>query len=152
MTTFFQQIAHDQVQKSYVALENKNYLSSWARTIPARMAFVADAIVDAVVLPFTLIGAAFGVLLYLFSWGEETALLGGSIYRFDELANRLVSSTIGAVISTGLGDTLHDKKPFEWLLLIGTIGYISMKIFPCMRWPNMFIIGNHGWSLGWIGH
>ena len=57
--TLFIETANHIVRESLHDLEKGNYLSSWSRTIPARLAYLADAITETVTLPFACLGTFF---------------------------------------------------------------------------------------------
>ena len=141
MTTYFLSAAQSCVHKSIEDVEGGHYLKSWARMVPARLSFLADAVVHAAILPFMLIAFIFAACEMVFTWGQRSAAFWEGVSSLDDTVNRLFASLLGALVSTQWGDQLHREhaKPFEWIL--GAIALAS---------PNLvFYSPKNGWGFGW---
>ena len=141
MSTYFLSTAQELVHQSQSDVEKGDFLKSWGRAIPARLAFLADAVVHAVILPFKLLALLYYSIEFVFTWGKHNSSFWSSATDADETLNRTLRSLLGAVISVEWADRLHQEnaQPFEWAL--GALMLAS---------PNLFFYSpKNGWSFGW---
>ncbi len=59
--------------ESTIDKKSKNYFKSWAKTIRARVNFLADAIVNLVLIPFNFFLVFFGLPKAIYTWGLEVS-------------------------------------------------------------------------------
>lgn len=154
MSTVMLNYAHHLVDQSICELDNNQFLKSWALTVPARAAFACQGVVNAVELPFTMLGVLFRSLQFIYTFGRSSLALQNSLTNLDLTANRLLNSTIGALISPQLGSNFDKQgvRTFEGLLTAITIGAIAYAIIinaPQIG-PNMIFVSPDGyWTFGW---
>jgi hypothetical protein len=88
MTTCFYNYAQSLVGQSIDDLNRGRFLSSWAKTVPARGAFACDAVEKAVELPFAMLGAFFQTIGLFFTWGQNGDAWQNSVTRIDTTMNQ----------------------------------------------------------------
>jgi|GEM_PF-2811405 len=150
MTTCFYNHAQSLVNQSIDDLNQGFFLTSWAKTIPARAAFACDSVVKAVELPFAMLGVFFQTIGLFFTWGQNGDTWQNSVARLDITVNQLLNSAIGAVISTQLGSYLHSEgfPSFECIAIAGLVSAMAPYILANL--PDQIYITSQGdWIFGW---
>lgn len=85
--------------------------ASWGCTLPARLAYLADAVINIVILPFALIRLTFCLF---HGWSSEKRKV--SYFYAKERANHLFLSTFGAVISPALASKYRDANITPYII------------------------------------
>ena len=99
MKTSFYTNAKEWVNESQRDVKSKNYFSSWMKTLPARLNFLADAIVNISFAPFNLLKAGFGSIKTTYTWGEDTEDLTDGLKGFHGNVNHIISDGAGLVVT-----------------------------------------------------
>ncbi len=126
MDTFFYTNAAAAANEAIKAAENKQYLSSWAKTVPARINYLADTVANAAIAPFSLLKACFGALKAIYTWGHEVKDINDALKEFHGNINHSLSSFAG-IFFTQAGINLRKTPNIEALLC--TAGSVAMVIF-----------------------
>jgi hypothetical protein len=88
------------------------FLLSWTLSSAARCCFLLDLIINVASVTLAILGAAFGGLAAIVTWGKETRLLDNSIKLLQKKISQLALSLIGAFLS-------------PWLVVEG---YVPLKL------------------------
>lgn len=94
--------ANDCMEKSGEKWKAKEYGPSWGYSIPARLAYLADLIVNLIQFPFAIIGITFGSLHALVTLNYQSPLFQESKSFIIEKTNHALLSIFGAVVSPAL--------------------------------------------------
>lgn len=106
----FRNLAHDTVQQGLKDIEEGRYLASWGKSLPARVSFAGDAVVQTVLLPLSLVQAAFHTVEVIFTWGATATRFNESASGLLENANRVFRGAFGAVISPNVSYNGREKN------------------------------------------
>ncbi len=94
--------ANDCVAKSWKSWEEKNYGESWGYSFTARLAFVANLVIDVALFPFAIIGVTFGLLHALGTRNHRSAVFQKTRNFIIEKTNHALLSIFGAVVSPAI--------------------------------------------------
>ncbi len=81
---------------------------AWGYTIPARLAYLCDTIINLVVLPFSIIAVTVGTLHALFTWNWQSSIFQSTKSDIMERANHFFLSAFGSTISPSLAHKYRD--------------------------------------------
>lgn len=123
------EFANDCMVKSWDKWDLREIGSSWGYTIPARLAYVCDAIINLVVLPFAIIGITFGTLHALFTWNRQSPFFQATLSHITEKTNHLFLSTCGAFISPALAHRFRDANLVPYFIALRIAVLTSALIF-----------------------
>jgi len=70
----FYEKANDYMINSWKSWEEGKVAKSWGYTIPARLAYLCETIINLVTLPFAIIGVTFGTLHALCTWNRNSEI------------------------------------------------------------------------------
>jgi hypothetical protein len=87
------------------------FWDSWGYTLPARLAYLADSVLNCVILPFALIKFAFSLPA---NWKSEN--LKASYHYVKERSNHLFIALFGAVISPYLANKYRDANVAPYII------------------------------------
>jgi len=103
------QFANKAVAKSWQAWEKGNYATCFGHTLPARFWYVADIIVNIVMLPVAIISVTFGFVLAVATCNFKNPFFLRTIHYILERTNHLCISAVG-LLSPGLAHKYRDAK------------------------------------------
>jgi len=98
------------MEKSWQAWESNSPLKSWGHTIPARLAYLCETVVNAVNLPFAIIAITFGSVHALCTWNRQSTVFQDAYTTISKVANRLFLSGFGALISPAVTHKYRDAN------------------------------------------
>ncbi len=110
------EFANDCMVQSWDKWELREIGSSWGYTIPARLAYLCDSIVNLVVLPFAIIGITFGTLHAVFTWNRQSTVYQSALNHIIEKTSHLVLSFIGACISPAFAHRFRDANLLPYII------------------------------------
>ncbi|NGX62928.1 MAG: hypothetical protein KR126chlam6_00330 [Candidatus Anoxychlamydiales bacterium] len=87
------------INLSKIAQEKGKYLESWKLSVPAKLNFLVDAIINACMIPITLVKSFCGLVKAGYTWGNETLYFRKSIKVLHEHANRTIASGFGVMFT-----------------------------------------------------
>lgn len=110
----FYQIACECVCQSWEHWEAGNISASWRATIPARLAYLCDVVVDVVVIPFYLVQFLFSASKGIFTWNWEST----RPVRHDLLkkTNHLFLSFFGTLCSPAIAYRYRDANLAPYII------------------------------------
>jgi|GEM_PF-5816697 len=110
MSSDYYKLASHHMEKSWRAWESNSSLKSWGHTIPARLAYLCETVINAVSLPFAIIAITFGSLHALCTWNRQSALFQDTYATISKVANRLFLSGFGALFSPAVTHKYRDAN------------------------------------------
>lgn len=102
--------ANDCVAQSWEKWDLDQKGKSWGYVISARLAYVCDAIVNVVLLPFAIIGIIFGTVHALCTRNYQSELFQITKNNITERTNHLFLSIFGALISPAIAHRYRDAN------------------------------------------
>lgn len=134
----FRNLAHDTVQQGLKDIEEGRYLASWCKSLPARVSFAGDTVVQAALLPMSLVQAAFHTVEVIFTWGGTAARFNESASGLLENTNRIFRGAFGAVISPNVSYNGREKN---------FVGIFMSALAACA--PDAY---SYNSRIGWSSH
>ena len=116
MTIDFYEKASDCMAKSWEDWEKGEIVQSWGRTIPARLAYLCEAITNLVVLPFAILSVTFGALHALCTWNRKSEVYLKTYAFISKTTNHLFLSTFGSLISPAITHKYRDANIAPFIL------------------------------------
>ncbi|MBN2479285.1 MAG: hypothetical protein JXA94_03570 [Parachlamydiales bacterium] len=155
MDTFFYVNAKNLTESSVKDCENKNYFESWNKTILARVNFLADSIINTLIIPFTTLKILFHSLTAIYTWGYEITNLTNAIKELKNNINHSFGSFVG-LFSTKLALDIRKSEIIETLsavaataigiafiftMILKVTGYFAVcNAYPMFYWePGYFM-------------
>lgn len=132
--------ANQTYEQSLQDISNGAYVTSWARSAgPARLLYLADAVVSAATFVFASLATVLGAVLGTFTWGRESELFNSSRHLLVHSFNRTISDLTGVVVPT-LGYHLHRVNLVKEAAL-----FLAYQIWP----SRLYYMPSTGFGLGW---
>lgn len=146
--------AHRALRDSYESSERGDYLSAWSNTMPARLNYLMDTVINAAAVPFYGIGAGYGAAEALFTWGRETAYLTESLKGIDNSLSRAIFGSFGAIVSPAASRAFEVDSSVEFVataILVTAVTAGILFVASNFRLPN-FVLYNAqtGFTWGWF--
>jgi len=113
MNTIFYHNAKSWADQSQIDLDNNKYLSSWVKTIPARLYYLIDAITNFAIAGFNIFRCGYEMIRMVYTWGKEDRNFLSIAGDLQSSLNHIVSDIAGMVLIK-LGKDLRDKE--NWRL------------------------------------
>ncbi|MDN3506035.1 MAG: hypothetical protein P0S96_02275 [Simkaniaceae bacterium] len=110
MSNDYYEIASSHVEKSWQAWEANSSLKAWGHTIPARLAYLCESVINAVSLPFAIIAITLGSLHALCTWDRKSEIFQDTYATISKVANRLFLSGFGALVSPAVTHKYRDAN------------------------------------------
>jgi len=104
------EIANDRAEIARLAWEANKPLQSIGYSLSARVAYLAETTVKAVILPFAILRVTFATTLALLTWNWKGELFQSSYQFISGTSNHLFLSLFGAVISPALAHKYRDAN------------------------------------------
>lgn len=131
MNTLFYHNARNWINQSQVDLNNKKYLSSWAKTIPARLNYLADAVANYVLAIFNFLKVCFEGIRLIYTWGKESRNFEMVLKDMNKNVNHVISDLAG-IFFINSGKYLRDKENFLMFFaivsVVATLRVLYLKI------------------------
>ena len=121
MNTIFYNNAKFWTDQSQRDLDNNKYLSSWVKTMPARLNYLADAVANFVMLNFNILRCGYEMIRMVYTWGKESLNFKNIGKELDSNLNHIVSDLAGIVL-VRLGKDLRDRETFPLLFFAACLG------------------------------
>ncbi|NGX42776.1 MAG: hypothetical protein K940chlam7_01064 [Chlamydiae bacterium] len=96
---YFFNAANNWEKRAIISSYNKQFFKSWLQSTAARLPYLVDVIINVVAIPLMLIGALFGAIPAIFTWGKDRSFLDFSLNKLLEKTTHLFISLFGAIIS-----------------------------------------------------
>lgn len=112
------EFANDCMVQSWDKWDLREIGSSWGYTMSARLAYVSDAIINLVILPFAIIGVTFGTLHALFTWNRQSPIFQSNLSFITQKTNHLLLSCFGAFISPALAHRFRDANLVPYVIAL----------------------------------
>ncbi|MDP1836396.1 MAG: hypothetical protein Q8K75_10790 [Chlamydiales bacterium] len=106
----FRDQAHGIVKAGLQDIQEGRYLESWGKSLPARVSFAGDTVVQAALLPISFVKAVFHSAEVIFTWGATATKFSESTYGLLENGNRVARGAFGAVISPNVSYNGREKN------------------------------------------
>ena len=153
VTGVFLNSAHQSLRESWQANARGDHLSSWGKTVPARLYYLTDALVNAGALPFYSLGAGCGAVECIYTWGRETSYLTESLKGIDNSLSRVFFGSVGAVVSPAAAQACEVDSALKVVATAAVVSAIGLGVFfvaSHARLPN-FVMYNAqtGFTWGW---
>ena len=87
--------AHEWSQKSFDSVKEKKYFKSWIQSIPARIYYLADVIVNVCLHIFLLLKIPFEFLKSIYTWGDETTSFKKTFENLSDNVLNIINSFFG---------------------------------------------------------
>ncbi|NGX48785.1 MAG: hypothetical protein K940chlam5_00377 [Candidatus Anoxychlamydiales bacterium] len=121
MNTIFYNNAKFWTDQSQIDLDNNKYLSSWVKTMPARLNYLADAVANFVMLNFNILRCGYEMIRMVYTWGKESLNFVNIGKELDSNLNHIVSDLAGIVL-VRLGKDLRDRETFPFVFFVACVG------------------------------
>ena len=103
---------------SWEKWETGETAQSWGYTIPARLAYLCDVIVNLVILPFAILSATIGALHALFAWDRSSSSYQETKKFVLERSNHFLLSLFGSVIAPSVSHRYRDANLAPYVLAV----------------------------------
>ncbi len=121
MNTVFYNNAKSWVDQSQKDLDNNKYLSSWAKAVPARLNYLADAITNFVMVFFNSFRLGYEMIRMVYTWGKESRNFKHIGTELENNLNHIVSDVAGIVL-INFGKSLRNRETFPFLFVAVSVG------------------------------
>ena len=91
---------------------------AWGYTIPARLAYLCDMIINIVILPFAILAVTFGALHALCTWNRQSKHFQSTRTELMERANHFFLSLFGSIISPALAHKFRDANIAPYIVAL----------------------------------
>jgi len=92
------EFANQCVEKSWAQWERNDLVESWGYTIPARLAYVTDLVINVAVFPLAIIRVTFGSLYAIARWDSSTHEYQSGKHYIIERTNHVLLSLVGSIL------------------------------------------------------
>ena len=116
--------ANDLMAKSWDRWKAGLTGESWGYTIPARLAYLCDAIVSLVAMPFAIIALVFGSLQAFFTWNSEPFVITKA-FLYDK-TNHFFLSAFGSIISPAIAHKYRDANLTPYVFALRMIVLLTV--------------------------
>lgn len=121
------------MEVSWQKKEEGKVWESWKYTLPARVAYLADVIVNAVIVPFSLIGFLYGALHALCTWNRKSEVWQNNKAFALERTNHILLSTLGFAISPSLAHKYRDANITPYVIAIRIAAIASLVAYYAIK-------------------
>lgn len=121
--------ANDCVVKAHQLETDGKVVSSWAQTVPARLSYLADVIVNVAILPFGILRFLGCGLLALSTWNWSNPSYQESKRALLERSNHLVMSSVGFLVSPTLAHKYRDANVAPYLIAVRIVVITGIALY-----------------------
>lgn len=127
----FYHAAGKYVCRSWEHWESGNIVASWKETIPARLAYLCDVVLDIVVIPFYLVQFLFAAVKGLLTWNWET--MRTTRHDLFKKTNHFFLSFFGCLFSPAIAYRYRDANLTPYIIaariavILAGITYLALR-------------------------